>query len=192
MRNITSLVLLLCFVAGNICAAGSAEDAEKTVREGLDEVLAVCMRSQGGRAMADKLQPVLEKRVCFESMTRRAVGPGWREFTAEQRSEAVRLFTKLIIRNYSNKFTPGEEPEAKFLKPVSPAEGKIEVPTTMFYKGGRYSISYRLEDRGQWLVTDILAEGVSLIANYRAQFDALFKKGGVGAVLDSLRQSVAQ
>lgn len=192
MRNLGPLVSLLCLVAGTLCA-GAPEDAEKAVREGLDEVVAVCMQSQGGRAMADKLQPVLEKRVCFESMTRRAVGPGWREFTPEQRNEATRLFTKLIIRNYSNKFTPGEEPEAKYMKPVSPAEGKIEVPTTMFYKGGRYSISYRLEDRsGQWLVTDILAEGVSLIANYRAQFDALFKKGGASDVLDSLKQSVAQ
>jgi phospholipid transport system substrate-binding protein len=49
-----------------------------------------------------------------------------------------------------------------------------------------------MEDRGRWLVTDILAEGVSLVANYRAQFDELYKKGGVTAVLDSLKQSAAK
>jgi phospholipid transport system substrate-binding protein len=50
-----------------------------------------------------------------------------------------------------------------------------------------------MEDRsGHWLVTDILAEGVSLVANYRAQFDDLFKKGGAAAVLASLKDSVAQ
>jgi phospholipid transport system substrate-binding protein len=47
-----------------------------------------------------------------------------------------------------------------------------------------------MEDRGKWMVTDILAEGVSLVANYRAQFDALVKKGGAGAVIASLKQSV--
>jgi phospholipid transport system substrate-binding protein len=62
----------------------------------------------------------------------------------------------------------------------------------MLYKGSRYSIVYRMENRGRWLVTDILAEGVSLVANYRAQFDGLYKKGGATAVLDSLRQSVAR
>ena len=49
-----------------------------------------------------------------------------------------------------------------------------------------------MEDRGRWLVTDILAEGVSLVANYRAQFDELFKKGGVSAVLDSLKNSLSR
>jgi phospholipid transport system substrate-binding protein len=49
-----------------------------------------------------------------------------------------------------------------------------------------------LEDRGRWLITDILAEGVSLVANYRAQFAELIKKGGAVAVLDSLKSSVAR
>ena len=191
--RILALSAAALWLAAAAAFSAAADDAEKVVREGLDDVVAVCMQSQGGKAMADKLQPVLEPRVSFESMTRRAVGPGWRQFTPAQQAEAVRLFTKLIIRNYSNKFTPGEEPETKFLKTTSPGPGKIEIPTTMLYKGNRYSISYRLEDRnGKWFVTDILAEGVSLIANYRAQFDDIFKKSGAGAVMDSLRQSVAQ
>jgi phospholipid transport system substrate-binding protein len=116
----------------------------------------------------------------------------WRQFTPAQQQEATRLFTKLIIRSYSNKFTPGEQPSINYLKGKSPAPGKIEIPTTIVYRGSRYSIVYRMEDRGRWLVTDILAEGVSLVANYRAQFDELYKKGGVTAVLDSLKQSAAK
>ena len=173
-------------------AARAAADAESTLREGMDQVLAVTKDSPGGRTMADKLQPILEKRVCFESMTRRAIGPGWRQFTPAQQQEATRLFTKLIIRSYSSKFTPGQRAEVNYLKGTSPAPGKIEIPTTILYKGSRYSIVYRMEDRGRWLVTDILAEGVSLVANYRAQFDGLYKKGGATAVLDSLKQSVAR
>lgn len=175
-----------------VCVTRAAADAENTLRDGMKEVLAVAETSQGGRSMADKLQPILVKRICFESMTRRAIGPGWRQFSPAEQEEATRLFTKLIIRSYSDKFTPGQQPEIKYLKGKSPAPGKIEIPTTMLYKGSRYSIVYRMEDRGRWLVTDILAEGVSLVANYRAQFDELYKKGGVAAVLDSLKQSVAK
>ncbi|MEX1111080.1 MAG: ABC transporter substrate-binding protein [Chthoniobacterales bacterium] len=172
--------------------ARAAGDAESSLREGLSEILAVTEGAKGGRPMADRLQPILEKRICFESMTRRAVGPGWRQFTTAQQEEATKLFTKLIIRSYSSKFTPGQRPEVNYLKGTSPAPGKIEIPITILYKGSRYSIVYRMENRGRWLVTDILAEGVSLVANYRAQFDGLYKKGGATAVLDSLRQSVAR
>jgi phospholipid transport system substrate-binding protein len=182
------LLLALTAISSPSFAAG---DAESTLRQAMQEAITVANSSQGGRAMADKLQPVLERSVCFESMTRRAIGPGWREFSPAQQTEATKLFTKLIIRSYSNKFTPGEEPEVKYLKGSSQGPDSVEIPTSMLYKGSRYSIVYRMENRGKWLITDILAEGVSLIANYRAQFDELFKKGGVTAVMDSLKKSVA-
>lgn len=186
-------VLLFCLVLIDPgLGALRAADPESTLREGMEEVLAVAKNSKGGRPMAEKLQPILERRVCFESMTRRAIGPGWRQFSPAQQQEATKLFTRLIIRSYSDKFTPGEEPRINYLKSTSPAPGKVELPTTMLYRGSRYSIVYRLENRGRWLVTDILAEGVSLVANYRAQFDELFKKGGVPAVLDSLKNSASR
>lgn len=170
--------------------AGSTADAEAMLRSSVDEVLAVTKNSQGGRSMAGKLQPVLERCVSFEAMTRRAVGPGWRQFTPAQQADATRMFTKLIIRSYSDKFTPGEQPEISLLKAASPSPDKVEIPTTTVYKGSRYTITYRLENKGKWMITDILVEGVSLVANYRAQFDELFKKGGASAVLDSLKASV--
>jgi phospholipid transport system substrate-binding protein len=173
-------------------SAASTGDAENALRSAVDEVLSVTQKSKGGRAMADQLQPVLIRHVCFESMTRRAVGPGWRQFTPAQQAEATKLFTKLIIRSYSEKFTPGQQPDIKYLKATSPGAGKVEIPTSTVYKGSRYTITYRLENRGKWLVTDILAEGVSFVANYRAQFDELVKKGGAVAVLDSLKQSVSR
>lgn len=190
MKFLALVWTVLLAVAGT--SAASTGDAENALRKAVDEVLAVTQKSKGGRAMADQLQPILVRHVSFESMTRRAVGPGWRQFTPEQQAEATRLFTKLIIRSYSEKFTPGQQPDIKFLKASSPGAGKVEIPTSTLYKGSRYTITYRLENRGKWLVTDILAEGVSFVANYRAQFDELVKKGGAVAVLNSLKQSVSR
>jgi len=181
---------LLLAVALSTTAKASTTDAETSLRTAVDQVLAVTQKSKGGRGMADQLQPILQRHVCFESMTRRAVGPGWRQFTPAQQAEATKLFTKLVIRSYSDKFTPGEQPQIKFLKASAPGAGKVEIPTNTVYKGSRYNVTYRMENRGKWLITDILAEGVSFVANYRAQFDALVKKGGAVAVLDSLKQSV--
>ena len=186
----TKTTMLLLALAVLPFQAFGAGDSESTLRQAMQEAVTAANASPGGRALADKLQPILERRVCFESMTRRAIGPGWREFSPAQQTEATRLFTKLIIRSYSSKFTPGEEPEVKYLKGSPQGPDKIEIPTSMIYNGSRYSIVYRMENRGKWLITDILVEGVSLIANYRAQFNELFKRGGVNAVMDSLKKSV--
>ena len=185
-----ALLTLVLASALAVVTRASNEDAETALRAAVDQVLTVAQKAKGGSSMADQITPVLLRHVCFESMTRRAVGPGWREFTPEQKAEATKLFTKLIIRSYSEKFTPGEQPDTEYLKSSSPGAGKVEIPTITVYKGSRYNVTYRMEDRGKWMVTDILAEGVSLVANYRAQFDALVKKGGAVAVIASLKQSV--
>ena len=185
-----ALLTLVLASALAVVTRASNEDAETALRAAVDQVLTVAQKAKGGSSMADQITPVLLRHVCFESMTRRAVGPGWRQFTPEQKAEATKLFTKLIIRSYSEKFTPGEQPDTKYLKSSSPGAGKVEIPTITVYKGSRYNVTYRMEDRGKWMVTDILAEGVSLVANYRAQFDDLVKKGGAVAVIASLKQSV--
>ena len=188
MKNIFFLLLGLC--VGVVTSNASTEAAEANLRSTIDQVLVVTKKGKGGQSMANQLTPILVRHMCFESMTRRAVGPGWRQFTPEQKAEATKLFSKLIIRNYSKKFTPGELAEIEFLKPSSPVAGKVEIPTKTVYKGSRYNITYRLEDRGSWLITDILAEGISFVANYRAQFDVLVRKGGAVAVIASLKQSL--
>lgn len=190
MRKLFPVLLFATMVSAS---PAFAADAGATLREGMDKAIAVAERSRGGLSLADQLQPILEKYISFEAMTRRAIGPGWRQIAPAQQQEAVKLFTKLIIRSYSNKFTPGAKTLVDYRKASSPGAGKVEIPTVMTYRDTRYNVVYRMEDRGgRWLITDILAEGVSLVANYRAQFDELFKKGGADAILDSLRRSVSQ
>jgi phospholipid transport system substrate-binding protein len=133
----------------------------------------------------------LEKYISFNAMTRRAVGPGWRQFTDDQQKRATQLFTTLLIRTYSKKLTPGEYPVIKFKTASTPAPGRVEIPTTLSYKGSQYNVTYRMEESEGWRITDVLIEGVSFVANYRTQFDAQFKRGGSTAVIDALSQSVA-
>jgi phospholipid transport system substrate-binding protein len=187
--TLIALIFLLC--PGNSALAQTA-DAEARLRSAIDQVLDIAMKSGGQRGFTQQLRPVLEKYLCFESMTRRAVGRGWREFSSPDQSKATELFTTLIIRTYSEGFTPGERPVIRFGQTKTPAPDRAEIATTTSYKGNTYEVVYRLEKKGDWRVTDVVIEGVSLVSNYRAQFDSLFKKGGASAVLDSLQKSAAR
>jgi phospholipid transport system substrate-binding protein len=189
-RHLFALLLTLPLMSGH--AAAATAEAEQYLRGAVDEVLAVADRVADRGALANKVRSVLQRRVSFETMTRRAVGPGWRQFKPDQQQKAIQLFTTLVIRTYSNKFTPGERPVINYKPAVAPAAGRVDVPTTLVYQGSHYSVTYRLEQEGGWKITDVVIEGVSMIANYRTQLDAQFKRGGAPAVISSLEQSVAR
>lgn len=186
-----SLFILAVSLLWQGVSSAATDEAEKRLKSAVDDVISIADRASSNAALAEDLRPVLTKAISFEAMTRRAVGPGWRQFSGEQQKKATGLFTTLIIRSYSSKFTIGEHPVVKYKAAAEPAPGRVEVPTTLLYKGSDYNVTYRLEASEGWRITDVLVEGVSLIANYRAQFDAQFKKGGAEAVLNSLAQTVA-
>jgi phospholipid transport system substrate-binding protein len=191
-RSLLLLILPFLLIQGALRA--STEEAEKRLKASVDKVVAVAKSAPDRKALIAGVKPVLENILSFDAMTRRAVGPGWRQFTPEQQKEAIRLFTTLILRTYTAKFTPGELPGVEYKTASSTAPNRVEIPTTLLYKGSRYDVIYRLEETNgaPWRITDVVIEGVSMVANYRTQFDSQFKQGGADAVIAALNRSVAE
>jgi phospholipid transport system substrate-binding protein len=173
--------------------ATSQSNAEAFLKKSVDEVVGVARKSKSGSELAERVRPILVRTISFPDMTRLAIGRGWREFSEPEREKATALFTTLIIRTYAGKFTPGELPEIVYKSLSSPAPGKYEAVTTTLYQGSKYEVIYRLADLpGKGCrVTDVVIEGVSMVANYRAQLDDQFKSGGAAAVIRSLEKTVA-
>ncbi len=191
MKTRSALLALTLLAASPKAFSASTADAEAFLKKSVNDVVSIAKSSPNSTALADSARPLLLKIISFDAMTRRAVGPGWRQFTAEQQKEAIRLFSTLIIRTYSGKFTPGEWPEVNYKAATSPTAERVEVSTTTLYRGSKYNVIYRLEEIDGWRITDVVIEGVSMVANYRTQFDADFKQGGADAVLSVLKKSVS-
>ncbi|MES2594207.1 MAG: ABC transporter substrate-binding protein [Verrucomicrobiota bacterium] len=184
--------IAMILAAPLVTRGAAAEEAQAALRSTIDEVLTIANRASSRSALANSVRSVLERRVSFETMTRRAVGVGWKQFSSAQQSKASSLFTTLVIRTYSNKFTPGDTASVDYKAATNPASGRVDVPTTVVYRGSRYAVTYRMEQMSGWKIADVVIEGVSLVANYRSQLDASFKQGGAEAVIRSLEQSVAR
>ena len=190
-RAFLLLILPFLLIQGSSRASAETEAAEQRLKTSVDAVITVAKQAPDRKALQTGVKPILEKILSFDAMTRRAVGPGWREFTPEQQRETVALFTSLIIRTYTAKFTPGELPSITYKTATIPAPNRVEIPTVVLYKGSHYDVVYRLEQAANdWLITDVVIEGVSMIANYRTQFDPQFKQGGAPAVIKALKSSV--
>ena len=111
-RFFMNLLLALAIFSG-VCSAASAEAQDK-LKGAVNQVLAVATTSDNKAAIAASVRPLLQRYISFETMTRRAVGPGWRSFNASQQAKAAQLFTTLVIRTYANKFTPGQMPQIQY------------------------------------------------------------------------------
>ena len=183
------LILFVAAVASTACATDGDAPAAM-LRAAITETLAIAYPENGSPApdtIAGKVRPILNRAMDLESITRRAIGPGWKQFTAAERARAVELFSALMVRTYSGRFTSGSRPKIDFKPTVALASERWEVPARIYRDGSSYEVLFRIEIRpGGPRIYDIVAEGVSFVANYRAQFDALFQKGGVDAVLRAL------
>ncbi len=191
-RLILLLLVVVIAPVGHLKADSALEQAQARLRAAVDEVLGLARKATDRPTLMRQIGPVLSKHISFEVMTRRAIGPGWRQFNAADQKRAVGLFTTLVIRSYGGKFTLGVQPEVRYGAAVSAAAGRVDISTTTIYQGSRYNVVYRMEETEGWRTTDVVIEGVSMVANYRSQLDPVFKRGGVAAVLSSLEQSAAK
>lgn len=109
----------------------------------------------------------------FSEFSSRTVGPRWRNFTAQQKREFSDAFADLLINTYLNKIDGYNGEQVLYTGEVSSAKGdRTEVRTVVTMKDGKkVPVAYRmLPKNGNWLVYDVLIENISLVKNYRTQF----------------------
>ena len=143
----------------------------------------------------EKLQPALIEAYDFEAMTRVTTGRYWRDFTADQKKQAVAAFRDLSIATYAARFdgTGGQRFEILSEEPASAGDLRVNtqaVPTN----GEPVRIDYLLrQDNGKWRVIDIyLKSSVSELAMRRGEFTAILAKSGFEGLMADLKAKVTQ
>lgn len=187
-------LVLFVLGAGRLCGAASSDDPATMLRTAVDEVLSIAYSGQGSEGIAARVRPALEKYFAFDLVTRQAMGPGWRQFSQAEQKRVTELFGELIVRTYSGRVVGTQRPKITYGTPIELASDRREIPTRASTSSSNEPISvvYRLiKLPAGWRIYDILIEGISFVANYRAQFDEIIKKGGAAAVIRSLETKLA-
>jgi phospholipid transport system substrate-binding protein len=172
-------------------AVGSASDdlrpaVEQAVHVLTDPGLAGPERKARRQAALGK---VMEGAIDFPEAARRALGVHWAARTPAERDEFVRLFKNLVIESYTVQLDGVGVERVVFLGESSD-DGAVTVHTRADSRQQRPSvpIDYRMHRRdSQWLVYDVLVEGVSLVGNYRAQFNTVIRTKSYAELLRRMR-----
>jgi phospholipid transport system substrate-binding protein len=112
----------------------------------------------------------------FGETARRSLGRHWQPRTPAERDEFVQLFSDLLERSYISRVELYGGEKIQYLGDSIEGD-QAKVQTRLLTKGGsEIPIEYRMHRKGdRWLVYDVIIEGVSLIANYRSQFNKIIQ-----------------
>ena len=187
-----SAPVLLLFAAVPL-SYGSGDDPATMLRSSVDEVLSIAYSGQN-QTLPARVRPALEKCFAFDLVTRQAMGPGWRQFSATDQKRAIDLFSELVIRTYSSRVVGTQRPKIAYGTTVMVGADRCEIPTRVTGSSSNEPISvvYRIiRLPAGWRIYDVLIEGVSFVSNYRAQFEELIQKGGAPLVIRTLEAKLA-
>jgi phospholipid transport system substrate-binding protein len=124
----------------------------------------------------------------FVETTRRALGQHWHPRTPPEREEIVRLYADLLERAYIGKIEMYSGERIHFVGEAIDG-GQATVRTRLVTKAGtEIPVDYRMHRVGgdRWLTYDVAIEGVSMVANYRAQFNKIIQTSGYRSLVTKL------
>ena len=135
--------------------------------------------------MESKLAPNFD----FPRMTALAMGRNWRSATPEQQQRLTDEFRTLLVRTYSSALTKYRDEVIEY-KPLraNPGDTDVTVRTAVLKPGGApIQIDYSMGNTAAgWKAYDVIVGGVSLVTNYRDEFNEQIKSGGVDGLIKTL------
>jgi phospholipid transport system substrate-binding protein len=189
MRQIATIRLLTA--AALLLAATSAWAGAPTdnVREYTDAVVKVLedhsLKAADRRAAVRKLA---SEAFDVQETARRALGHHWQQRTPAEREEFVGLFADLLERTYIAKIDLYGGERLKFTDEKIDGENATVRGKVTTKQGADVPVEARMHKKGdRWLIYDVAIENISLISNYRAQFDRIIRTSSYGDLVKRLR-----
>lgn len=193
----TSLAIFLWAIApGNAAPFDAPKNAlEATILELID-VLHADDSKLSVTAKRQQIIEILDKYFSFDIIIQRALGRNWNKLDEKQKEQVSLLVTDLVLKTYTRELNNGPTPTLKFgkAKALTESKSKIEIASKVLLNGNEVNLSYRLaniKDRG-WQVYDVLVEGVSMVSNYRKQFDEHFQRKSAADLIDLLKNKLKE
>lgn len=181
------LVLTASIFMASVASATPTEDVKKTV----DEVVRI-VADKDMKKNESKRRQVLKKSIStifdYSEMAKRSLGKHWNVRTAAEKKQFVDLFATLLENSYAGKIESYNNEKIVYIKEIVEteyAEVKSKVVTAA---RDEFTLDYRLfKQDGKWMVYDVVIEGVSLVSNYRSQFNKIITANGYGTLVKKLQ-----
>jgi len=186
--------LALVLLTGRGATAGLPTDQ---LRESIDRALKALtdpdlrkeIRTRERRAA---LRGIANEAFDFEEMTKRSLARHWHGRTPAEQKEFVQLFADLMERSYVSKLELYAGEKIRYAGESVEGEQATVRTKIVTKQGTEVPVDYRMQWRGdRWLVYDVVIEGISLVANYRSQFNSIIQTSTYEELVARMKTKVA-
>ena len=194
-RQLSGLSILMLFLFYLPVYAGVPLDTvQANVNKVLDVLRDPALKAELAKEVKkDKLRPMYKRMFDDVELSRRALARNWNNMNAAQRQEFVQLFRQVLEKAYADKILSYTSEKIVFDRETLLSENQAEVQARVITASKEIPVSYRviLKD-GNWKVYDVVVENVSLVQNYRTQFNDILAKNTPEQLLEILRKKVKE
>jgi len=160
---------------------------DEVIRVLRDETLKGPQKIEERRA---RIRGVAKRGFDFEEMAKRSLGEHWKKREEVEKKEFVNLFSRFVEMSYIDKIEAYNNEEIIYIGEVVEGKRAIVKSKVITTQGKEIHISYRLLKKEGWVVYDVQIEGVSLVGNYRTQFNEIIQKHSYEELIKRLRSKV--
>jgi phospholipid transport system substrate-binding protein len=192
----------LLYVALAVLLAVGTADAQQNAKEFLKKkhasVIKILKKENRtpSKAEARNLQlfKTLDELLDYNALSREALRDHWAGLSSTQQTEFVDLLKQLVERNYRKNLESTLDYDIRYLNQTAQSDETI-VHTVARSKKNRRAPEIRIDytlkkNQGAWRVVDVITDGVSLIRNYRNQFNRIINRDGWDELLKRMRKRI--
>ena len=192
-RLAAACALLLVAWAGRAAAERSPREV---VQGTIDQVLVVLRQKDLSKeTRRERVKAIVLQSTDFDTLSRLVLARNWSRFTPPQQQEFEREFQSHLSATYGRRLDSYRDEKVAIVGDRKEANGDWTVQSRILRGGGSkdVTVDYRLrQTNGEWKVIDVIIEQVSLVANFRSQFQEIVGSGGPEKLLQVMRDKTAK
>ncbi|TMK32322.1 MAG: ABC transporter substrate-binding protein [Alphaproteobacteria bacterium] len=185
---VASLVAALVLILASPVYAGAPTDTLKGTVDRIVQILADPALQDKPEQRRAEVRKIAEGIFDYPDTARRALGPHWSARSPQEQQEFAKLFADLLDRAYVSKIELYQGERVRYVGETADGDEATVKTVIATKKSSDIPVDYRMHRKdGRWLVYDVIIEGVSLVSNYRTQFNKIVQTESYDALVQRIR-----
>jgi len=186
---------LSVFVTFGGLSLAAASEITDDLKISIDKIIEIVLNPKyqnDKTARRAAMRKLIDAKFNYTEMGRRSLAKNWNGLSVDERTEFIKLFSKLLENSYASKIESYRDEKIIYRDEIVKGDYAM-VKTQIERADDKINVDYKLKKSdGDWLIYDFVIEKVSMIRNYRSQFSKIIKRESYKALINKLSTKLAE